>query len=163
MEAGMMDFTFKKRNLVPVIQNTVLKLAPIARKKQIDLELKPSGKLPRVWIDEERVAQVVENLLSNALKFTAGNGRVIVQTAVKNNDKEFLEVSILDNGCGIPGKDLATIFDKFKRVGTGKNMVRGTGLGLSIAKYIVSSHGGKIWVKSKPGKGSIFSFSLPVI
>jgi two-component system sensor histidine kinase GlrK len=163
MEAGMMDFTFKKRNLLPVIQNTVLKLAPIAQKKKIDLELKPSGKLPRVWIGEERVAQVVENLLGNALKFTAENGKVIVQTAVNINDKKFLEVSILDNGCGIPGEDLSTIFDKFKRVGTGKNRVRGTGLGLSIAKYIVSSHGGKIWVKSKPGKGSIFSFSLPVI
>ena len=163
MEADMMDFTFKKRNLVPVIQKTVLKLAPIARKKKIDLELKPPGKLPKVWIDEERVAQVVENLLGNALKFTAGYGKVIIQACVKNNAKKFLEVSILDNGCGVPGKDLATIFDKFKRVGTGTNRVRGTGLGLSIVKYIVSSHGGKIWVKSKPGKGSIFSFSLPVI
>ncbi|MCK4985986.1 MAG: HAMP domain-containing histidine kinase, partial [Desulfobacterales bacterium] len=163
MEADMMDFTFKKRNLVPVIQKTVLKLAPIARKKKIDLELKPPGKLPKVWIDEERVAQVVENLLGNALKFTAGYGKVIIQTCVKNNAKKFLEVSILDNGCGVPGKDLATIFDKFKRVGTATNRVGGTGLGLSIAKYIVSSHGGKIWVKSKPGKGSIFSFSLPVL
>jgi signal transduction histidine kinase len=163
MEADMMDFTFKKRNLVPVIQKTVLKLAPIARKKKIDLELKPPGKLPKVWIDEERVAQVVENLLGNALKFTAGKGKVIIQTCVKNNGKKFLEVSILDNGCGVPSEDLATIFDKFKRVGTGTNMVRGTGLGLSIAKYIVSSHGGEIWVKSKPGKGSIFSFSLPVM
>jgi two-component system sensor histidine kinase GlrK len=163
MEAHMMDFTFKKRNLFPVIQKTVLKLAPIARKKKIDLELKPPGKLPKVWIDEERVAQVVENLLGNALKFTGSKGKVLIQTAVKNNDKKFLEVSILDNGCGIPGEDLATIFDKFKRVGNGKNSVRGTGLGLSITKYIVSSHGGKIWVKSKPGKGSIFSFSLPVI
>jgi two-component system sensor histidine kinase GlrK len=163
MEANMMDFTFKKRNLVPLIQKTVLKLAPIARKKKIDLELKPPGKLPKVWVDEERVAQVMENLLGNALKFTAGKGKVVIQTAVKNNGKKFVEVSILDNGCGVPAEDLTTIFDKFKRVGAGTNMVRGTGLGLSIAKYIVSSHGGQIWVKSKPGKGSIFSFSLPVL
>jgi len=163
MEANMMDFTFKKRNLVPLIQKTVLKLAPIAREKKIDLELKPPGKLPEVWIDEERVAQVIENLLGNALKFTASKGKVLIQTAVKNNDKKFVEVSILDNGCGVPAEDLATIFDKFKRVATGTNMAQGTGLGLSIAKYIVSSHGGKIWVKSKPGKGSIFSFSLPVL
>jgi signal transduction histidine kinase len=105
----------------------------------------------------------MENLLGNALKYTASKGKVIIQTAVKNNDKTFVEVSILDNGCGIPAENLATIFDKFKRVTNGKNMTQGTGLGLSITKYIVSSHGGKIWVKSKPGKGSIFSFSLPVL
>jgi two-component system sensor histidine kinase GlrK len=163
MEADMMDFTFKKRNLIPVIQKTVLKLAPIARKKKIDLELRPPGKLPEVWIDEERVAQVMENLLGNALKFTASNGKVIIRTSVKNSGKKFLEVSILDNGCGVPGKDLETIFDKFKRAGIRTNRVRGTGLGLSIVKNIVSSHGGKLWVKSKPGKGSIFSFSLPVL
>ena len=163
MEADMMDFTFKKRNLVPVIQKTVLKLAPIAQKKKIDLELKPPVKLPKVWIDEEGVSQVMENLLGNALKFTASKGKVIIQTAVKNNDKKFLEVSILDNGCGVQRGDLATIFDKFKRVGNRTHRVPGTGLGLSIAKYIIASHGGKIWVKSKPGKGSIFSFSLPVL
>jgi signal transduction histidine kinase len=105
----------------------------------------------------------MENLLGNALKFTASKGKVIIQTAVKNNDKKFLEVSILDNGCGVPRGDLATIFDKFKRVGNRTHRVPGTGLGLSIAKYIIASHGGKIWVKSKPGKGSIFSFSLPVL
>jgi two-component system sensor histidine kinase GlrK len=163
MEANMMDFTFKKRNLVPVIQKTVLKLAPIARKKRIDLEIKPPRKLPKVWIDEERIAQVMENLLGNALKFTTSKGKVIIHTAVKNNDKKCVEVSILDNGCGIPKENLAAIFDKFKRVDNGANRVRGTGLGLSIAKYIVSSHGGQIWVKSQPGKGSIFYFSLPVL
>ncbi|MGW8300570.1 MAG: sensor histidine kinase [Desulfobacterales bacterium] len=163
MEAKMMDFSFKKRNLVPLIQKTLLKLAPIAREKKIDLELKPPGKLPGIWIDEERIAQVMENLLGNALKYTARKGKVIIQTAVKNDDKKFVEVSILDNGCGIPAENLATIFDKFKRVTNGTNMTQGTGLGLSITKYIVSSHGGKIWVKSKPGKGSIFSFSLPVL
>ena len=163
MEAKMMDFSFKKRNLVPLIQKTLLKLAPIAREKKIDLELKPPGKLPGLWIDEERIAQVMENLLGNALKYTASKGKVIIQTAVKNDDKKFVEVSILDNGCGIPVENQATIFDKFKRVTNGTNMTQGTGLGLSITKYIVSSHGGKIWVKSKPGKGSIFSFSLPVL
>ena len=163
MEAKMMDFSFKKRNLVPLIQKTVLKLVPIAREKKIDLELKPPGELPGLWIDEERIAQVMENLLGNALKYTASKGKVIIQTAVKNDDKKFVEVSILDNGCGIPAENLAAIFDKFKRVTNGTNTAQGTGLGLSITKYIVSSHGGKIWVKSKPGKGSIFSFSLPVL
>jgi len=105
----------------------------------------------------------MENLLGNALKYTASKGKVIIQTAVKNNDKKLVEVSIRDNGCGIAAEDLATIFDKFKRVTNGTKMAQGTGLGLSIAKYIVSSHGGQIWVKSKPGKGSIFSFSLPVL
>jgi len=163
MEASRMDFTFKRRNLVPVIQKAVLKLAPIARKKKINLELKPPGELPYVWIDEERVAQVMENLLGNALKFTAEKGKVIIKTSVKNNEKNFVVVAIMDSGCGISQEDLPTIFEKFKRAGNGRNRAGGTGLGLSITKHIISSHGGKIWVKSKLGRGSIFSFSLPVL
>ena len=163
MEANMMDFQFKKRNLVPIIQKTILKLAPIAQKKKIELELKPTDELPAVWIDEDRLAQVMENLLGNALKFTESHGQIRIKAILRNGKKKFLQVSISDSGYGIPKEDLATIFDKFKRVGNGGNLVRGTGLGLSIAKHIVSYHGGKIWAKSQPGKGSVFSFTLPVL
>ena len=163
MEAGMMDFRFKKRQLMPVLQKSILKLAPIAQRKRIDLHLKPSAELPAVWIDEERMTQVMENLLGNALKYTAEQGKVIIHAALKNTRKPLIEVSVADTGCGIPAGNFANIFDKYKRVENGSRKVRGTGIGLSIAKYIVSSHGGKIWAKSRVGHGSIFFFTLPVL
>jgi signal transduction histidine kinase len=111
----------------------------------------------------ERISQVIENLLGNALKFTADNGRVCITTSVVNGGKKFVKVSIADTGCGIPMENQDTIFDKYKRVHNRTELSDGTGLGLSIAKHIVSNHGGKIWTKSRPGKGSVFSFTLPVL
>lgn len=163
MEAEMMDFRFKRLPLMPVIQKSILKLAPIAQKKRIDLKLNPPPELPAVWIDEERMAQVMENLLGNALKYTADRGKVMIHAALRNTEKPLVEVAVADTGCGIPKENLASIFDKYKRVANESRKVPGTGLGLSIAKHIVSSHGGKIWAKSRPGKGSIFYFTLPVL
>jgi two-component system sensor histidine kinase GlrK len=164
MEADMMDFRFSRCDVMPAIRHTVLKLAPIAKRKMIDLELKPPGDIPKVWIDRERIAQVIENLLGNALKFNAAKGKVAVSVFFRNDSKKFVQISVADTGCGIPREDLETIFNKYKRLENGsKRKVKGTGLGLAIAKHIVSSHGGKIWVKSQPGKGSIFSFTLPVL
>ena len=159
MEAKMMDYRFKECNLTSVIQKSISKLAPIAQRKKINLELRPSPNLPLVKIDEERIGQVMENLLGNALKFTSEGGRIIVSTSLKDG---FIEVSVSDTGCGIQKEDLERIFDKFERIDSGRETLKGTGLGLSIAKYIIAAHGGKIWVESKPGKGSTFSFILPV-
>lgn len=163
MEAKMMDYHFRECNLISVIQKSVLKLAPIAQRKKINLELKPPPDLPLVKIDEERIGQVVENLLGNALKFTSWGGTVIISTSLKNGEKGFIDVSVSDTGCGIPKENLEKIFDKFKRIDSGRETVRGTGLGLSIAKYIIAAHGGKIWAESEHGKGSTFFFTLPVL
>jgi signal transduction histidine kinase len=73
-----------------------------------------------------------------------------------------LEVTVADTGCGIPEEELERVFDKFKRIEGGRAAERGTGLGLSIAKHIITVHGGQIWAGSEPGKGSAFSFTLPV-
>ena len=163
MEANMMDYQFSKCSLIPVIQKTILKLAPIALRERIDLELKPSTDLPLVTIDEERIGQVIENLIANALKFTSAKGRVIVTASLLNkNKKNAVLFSVQDTGCGITKENLEKIFDRFKRIEDGKQIARGTGLGLPIAKYIISAHGGKIWTQSKPGKGSVFFFALPV-
>jgi two-component system sensor histidine kinase GlrK len=164
MEADMMVFRFNRCDVVAVIRQTVLKLAPLAQRKRIDLELKPPGNIPRVWIDRERIAQVIENLLGNALKFNTAGGKVVVSVFFRDSGKKFVRIIVADTGCGIPREDLETIFNKYKRLENGsRENVKGTGLGLAIAKHIVSSHGGKIWVKSQPGKGSIFSFTLPVL
>ena len=162
MEAKMMDYQLKESDLLPVVQKSLLKLAPIAQRKQIDLELKPPPDLPSPKIDVERISQLMENLIGNALKFSSEGGKVVLSVYVRNYGRQFIEVAVADTGCGIPKENLEGIFDKFKRIDHGRDTARGTGLGLSIAKHIIADHGGKIWAQSKLGKGSTFFFTLPV-
>ncbi len=162
MEVKMVEYHFRECNLIPLVQKSVLKLAPIALSKEINLELQPTPVLPLVNIDGERVGQVLENLLGNALKFTPDSGAVKVCVSIQNGKEEYVEIAVSDTGNGIQKENLESIFDKFKRIDSGKETVRGTGLGLSIAKYIVDAHGGKIWAQSKLGMGSTFFFTLPV-
>ena len=161
MEANMMDYNFHECNLITVVQKSILRLAPIAQKKKINLELKPSSEIPLVKIDTARIEQVLENLLGNALKYTPDKGLVTININYMVSRK-LVQVSVMDTGFGIAKNNLEKIFDKFKRINDGKDTILGTGLGLSIAKYIIDVHGGDIWVQSEPGKGSVFYFALPV-
>ena len=162
MEAKMMDYQLIESDLLPVIQKSILKLAPIARRKKIDLELKPPPALPSAKIDADQISQLMENLIGNALKFSLEGGKVVLNVYVMNYGRQFLEVAVADTGRGIPKEHLERIFDKFKRIERGRGTDRGTGLGLSIAKHIIADHGGKIWARSKLGEGSTFFFTLPV-
>jgi two-component system sensor histidine kinase GlrK len=161
MEAGMMSYDFRAYDPMRVIRKSVLKLAPLAQKKSIDLELKPSPHLPHVRMDKEKILQVLENLMGNALKFFSGESGRLVVACVNREDNQCVEVSVSDNGPGIPREEFQAIFKRFKRIERGKGAVRGTGLGLYIVKHIVTAHGGKIWVESEPGQGSSFFFTLP--
>jgi two-component system sensor histidine kinase GlrK len=162
MEAQKMTYCFETSCIVPVVRKTILKLAPISQQQQISLEFTPPLKLPPVQMDKERMGQVLENLIGNALKFTSPGGRIVVNALFKKDGKQQLvKVSICDTGCGMSESHLIRIFDKFRRITDGKQTVRGTGLGLAICKHIVTAHGGKIWAQSKPGKGSTFCFTLP--
>jgi two-component system sensor histidine kinase VicK len=122
--------------------------------------------LPHINIDSEKIDQVIDILLDNALKFTPGGGKLSLGASINygkkskgSSDKEkgVIEVSVSDTGCGIPKENIQDIFNKFKKL-HGK----GTGLGLYIARQIISAHGGDIWVISGKGKGSAFYFTLPV-
>ena len=161
MEAGMAEFQFDLFDMAPIIQNVTVKLEPIADRKNIALSLDIPGSIPEVRMDEEKIRQVIENLVGNALKFTAEGGEVRIALAENSKDR-LLEVTVSDTGCGIPSENLQEIFDKFKRVDNRRGAVRGTGLGLAIARHIINAHGGSIWAESKPGKGSAFTFSLPL-
>jgi len=162
IEAKMMEYRFKKCSLAPVMQRSVLKLAPIARGKKIRLELIPLPELPSVRIDEERIGQVMENLIGNALKFTSEKGQITIQATRFNRDKRFIGIAVTDTGAGITAEGLEVIFNKFSRIESGGQTTPGSGLGLAITKHIIEDHGGEIWVKSEPGKGSTFFFVLPV-
>jgi two-component system sensor histidine kinase GlrK len=163
MEAKMTDYYFRECQLILLIQETVSRFAPIALRNKISLDLRLPHELSMIKMDEDRIRQVIENLLGNALKFTSEGGRVIVSATLQRNGKTYVEVSVADTGCGISNGDLEKIFDKFKRTDTGREMACGTGLGLSIAKHIIAAHGGEIWVESELGKGSTFFFTLPVV
>ncbi|MBU3967915.1 MAG: cell wall metabolism sensor histidine kinase WalK, partial [Euryarchaeota archaeon] len=125
------------------------------------MSLKTNGELPKIEGDAQRIKQVFNNLLTNAVKYTPNKGRIEVE--IKEEKKHIL-VSISDTGMGIPEEEHEKIFEKFYTVG-GKSLMRESermGLGLTIAKGIVEAHGGRIWVKSDgEGKGSSFYFTLP--
>lgn len=161
MEVKMMEYRFQPCSLMPLIQNSVLKLAPLARSKEIELELSPVPELPPVHIDEERIGQVLENLIGNAIKYTPDKGRVRVQAAMMKKTREGVSIAVSDTGPGIPPEDLEFIFDKFSRVSSDGQSTAGSGLGLAIARHIIEDHGGEIWARSKPGNGSTFIFVLP--
>jgi two-component system phosphate regulon sensor histidine kinase PhoR len=107
------------------------------------------------------LAQVLLNLLDNAVKYTPAGGSIKIDT--RESDK-FLQVNISDTGIGIPAEDLTRIFERFYRVDKARSReLGGTGLGLSIVRNIISAHSGEVWVRSEYGRGSTFSFTLPKV
>lgn len=143
-----------------ILANASAILKKSANDKHINIEIEPSKDTPKVLADESRLTQVVLNLLDNAIKFTQESGRIKI-AIIKNNG--FVQTDITDTGPGISEKDLPRIFERFYRVDKARSRdLGGTGLGLSIVKHIVQLHGGEVWVSSTPGKGSTFSFTIPV-
>lgn len=125
-----------------------------------DFEVDIPSDLVSIEADKDRLGQVIENLISNAVKFSPQGGKITV--SLEQADEK-VKVSVADAGMGIAKKDLPHIFERFYRVdNTSTRGIEGPGLGLAIAKYIIESHGGKIEVESKVGKGSTFSFTLPM-
>src|SRR4029450_4754185 len=110
--------------------------------------------------DERKVKRVLLNLLSNAVKFTPEGGRISLKASRKDGA---VEIAVTDTGIGIAPEDQAAIFEEFRQVGSDETRKQeGTGLGLTLAKKFVELHGGKIWVESNLGRGSTFTFTLPV-
>jgi len=161
MEAKMMEYNFNPSSLIHFIRKCLLKLEPIAKRKKIVLKLTHQNHLPDIRMDAERIGQLLDNLIGNALKFTKEEGSVAVEVLLKVNDIKEIQVSISDTGPGIRKENMEIIFSKFKRIEGGKETAIGTGLGLSIAKHVITAHGGRIWVESTLGKGSTFFFTLP--
>lgn len=159
MEAGMITLNLKTSDIKPLVNKAASGMEPLAMAKDVSIKMEIPHDLPYVKIDEERILQALRNLIGNAVKFTPGGGHITIsaQTVEKG-----VRVSVADTGPGVPKEDLNAIFDKFKQATlTSYNKIKGTGLGLAIVKHIVNAHGGKVWVESEPGHGSIFIFLLP--
>ena len=162
MEANQMEYQRIRLSLPDVIRRSILKLAPLSQKKQIALEFSPPPlDLPKVSIDEDRIIEVLDNLIGNALKFTLAKGQVVINCMTADSG-ETLIVTVEDNGPGIKLEYLEKIFYKFKQIDNGLGTRMGTGLGLSISKFIIKAHGGDIWAESQYSKGTKFFFTLPV-
>ena len=159
-EAGKMKLTLKLSSIGTAITESVNVLKVWAQTKSINLEQNIQQDLPKINIDVGRIIQILNNLVSNAIKFTPENGTVTVEARM-NENKE-IEVSVKDTGPGMSGEELSRVFDKFYQVrGVLTGDVRGTGIGLAVAKEIVELHGGKIRVESELEKGTKFIFTLP--
>lgn len=156
--------------LVPVAVNRLLdvpldRLRSQAERGGVQLSVEIAAGTPLALADEERVQQVVTNLLHNAIKFTPPGGRVQLIAGVTNapeGERELL-FEVQDTGIGIAKADLPRVFERFYKSDRARTRSQGgTGLGLAIARHIVEAHGGRIWVKSKVGKGSSFFFTMPI-
>lgn len=160
IERGKLEFFFEKNALEPVVSSLVEQLQPLAKMKKMNIVYsKPSGTLPDILMDKEKVRQVLNNMIDNAIKYSKQGD---INVALKN-DGENLVVSVQDTGKGISPDEVNTLFKKYSRGSDSVTHATGLGLGMYVAKVIVEQHGGKIWAESPGvGKGATFIFSLPI-
>ncbi len=162
IESGVIKVQREHVSLPGVIKDVIDVLLPQARAKQIELLEIPTPIFFQVFADKDMIYQAVLNLISNSIKYTPNGGKVSVSIVVDEHSRT-VNVSVADNGVGIPATDLPHLFEKFYRVADHKKMAKGTGLGLNLVKHIIETvHGGKVSVTSELGKGSTFTFSLPM-
>lgn len=159
-ESGGLKLDLREQAVNGVLQQTLAALQPAARAKKLNLTCNLPAELPPVKIDAQRISQVVRNLVENAIAHTGPGGNINV--AAEKQDSR-LAVAVTDDGEGIPAEAIPHLFERFYRVDPSRaRATGGSGLGLKIAKKLVEAHGGTITVRSEPGKGSCFTFTLPV-
>jgi two-component system phosphate regulon sensor histidine kinase PhoR len=158
LESGRLKMNLQSVHLHSLVEKVLEDFRPQARARKVTL----TSELPEMaaQADADRLQQVLGNLIGNAVKYGRNEGHVAVSG--RQVDGGMIEISVADDGPGIPAEALERVFERFYRVDKARSREQGgTGLGLSIVKHIVQSHGGKVWAKSEPGKGAAFYFTLP--
>lgn len=159
IESGKLRMVLKPCALMPIVDRVIRGLERYAKDKSITIKSDIPKDIPNLLADESRIAQVLLNLIDNAIKYTENKGLITI--SAKKQDK-FVRIDVSDVGVGIPEKDLPRIFERFYRVDKARSReLGGTGLGLSIVKHIVQAHNGEVFVKSLVAQGSTFSFIIP--
>jgi signal transduction histidine kinase len=159
IEAGRMELELSDFHLPTALENALMLVREPAGRRSIALHTSIDNRLGEIQGDERKIRQVVLNLLSNAIKFTPEGGRIEVAAVPKDGS---VEASVSDTGVGIAPEDQEKVFEEFRQVGTAEKKAEGTGLGLTLCRKFIELHEGKIWVKSEPGLGSTFTFTIPV-
>ena len=158
MESGKMTLQRERLDLNEIVTEIAERVRPNSPRHSIVLRLDPE--LPRVEVDRDKIAQVLLNLLSNAVKYSPTGGAVTITTRIEG---DYVHVFVRDEGLGIPRDSLEKVFERFARLESGATRyIHGTGLGLPIVRQIVEMHGGRAWVDSTLGEGSVFQFTLPL-
>jgi PAS domain S-box-containing protein len=159
IEAGRLELQPQVFDVLAVVEDVVSSVRARAASKSIEIQMSVSGPIA-VFADQLRFKQILHNLLSNAVKFTPEHGSVSIEAACRDG---FAEIAVKDNGIGIAEDRHQIVFDKFYQVSAAtKGGYEGTGLGLAISKRLVEQHGGRIWLNSEEGKGSCFTFTMPL-
>jgi signal transduction histidine kinase len=160
VEAGRMELDLTQFDVAPALANAMTLVRERAQRHNINLRMEVAPDLGEATADERKLKQILVNLLTNAVKFTPDGGSVDV-TARREPDA--LVIAVRDTGIGIAPEDQEAVFEEFRQVGRHyTNKQEGTGLGLTLTRRFVELHGGRIWVESEPGKGSTFTFTIPV-
>ena len=158
-EVGKLEIRCKSLNTLKLIHEIVEDMTPEATMKDQSIIIDVHSSLPNVWADRERISQVLMNLISNALKFNSDKGKVIIRAKTEGTSILF---EIQDEGKGITEKEQERLFQPYYRVESDRQQLSGLGLGLALSKRIVELHQGQICLKSQEGKGSTFSFTIPL-
>jgi two-component system phosphate regulon sensor histidine kinase PhoR len=179
IESGRLVMSMRPTAIDPLVERAVTRLRAQAEHRRLKLVIAPHPELPPALMDGERIGQVLLNLLNNALKFTPAGGTITVTVEPVSGEQETsqrwscelqqtgleqaLLIRVQDTGIGIPASEVDRVFERFYKVDRARTRNSGgTGLGLAIAKHLIEGHGGRIWVESREGAGSSFSFLLPV-
>lgn len=163
IEFGRMELEKSACDLNAVAEDAIATFNVVARNKNITIKIKPNKGLPKVMMDKDRITQVFANLVSNAVNFTSDGGVITVAVDYYGPDKKHVQAIVEDTGAGIEKKEISKLFQKFHQADSSTTRkTPGTGLGLAVSKEIIELHAGKIWVESEQGKGSKFSFTLPL-
>lgn len=160
MDADRVDLEVDRLSVSQFVQSCIETTQRSAGEKKLHVSVNLKTSLPDIAADRRRLAEVLQNLLDNAVQYTPSGGRITVSASSDGDEVEF---TVSDTGIGIPKVDQPRIFERFYRVDVARSReVGGTGLGLSIAKHLVEAHRGRIWVESEVGQGSQFHFTVPV-
>ena len=158
-DEGKTTLNLEKTNIEKICREVLSQLKPLAKEKKIHLEFKSDEKDITIDADQDKIKQLLFNLLENGIKYNKEMGKVKLSLKREENH---LEIKVEDSGIGISEKDLSHIFERFYRVDKARSReIGGSGLGLSIVKWIIDCHGGEISVDSKKGHGTIFIIKLP--
>ena len=160
IESGKLKLDLQPGNIIEMMEENIVVNRLLASKKKIEILFSPAKDIPLVIFDKQHIQQVLNNLVSNAIKFSQSETQIVV--GLKKGESE-ITISVKDNGQGIPPQEIDKLFKPFQKTSVRSTAgEHSTGLGLAIVRKIIEAHRGRIWVESEVGKGSVFSFTIPL-